>query len=724
MPRLLIVSNRLPITVSVVDGRPVVMPSAGGLATGLKGPHERSRGVWFGWPGDLSQLAVEHRDAVERQLAELRVVPIELSSDELDGYYTGMANGVLWPLFHYLIDRMPYEQRQWESYRAVNERFAEVVSKQYVQGDLIWVHDYQLALVPAMIRARLPDARIGFFLHIPFPAAEVFRLLPWREQILRGLLGADVIGFHTFSYVRQFINTLIHTLGLMPNADHVNIDGREVSLGVYPMGVDAPAFDSQGRDPQVQAAAAKLRAELGDGKLLLGVDRLDYTKGIPRRLLAIERLLENNPQLRGNLRFIQVAVPSRAGVPQYESFTGEVQQLVGRINGRFSTPSSVPIHFLHHGFSQSELCAFYLATDAMLVTPLRDGMNLVAKEFVASRADEDGVLVLSEFAGAASEMGEALIVNPYDIDNTANSIADALKMRPAARRRRMKALRERVFTYDVHRWAGEFIHALEGGGQEVHYRASASPRAPVGLKDRLQRASRVLWLLDYDGTLVPFSGRPELAEPDTEIMDLLAALAGNSRMHVHVVSGRAHQLLTEWLGALPIGLHAEHGLWSREVGGEWTLNLQVDSAWKEVVRPVLYEFSVRTPGALVEEKTASLAFHYRMADVEYGEWQARELKIHLSHVLSNLPVEVLCGNKVIEVKPHGVSKGTVVPRLLAGAPGALVVAAGDDETDDYLFRALPEDAWSIGIGSRASAARFALPNVGALREILHDAATG
>ncbi len=715
MKRLLIVSNRLPVTVTTTDGKAEVKQSAGGLATGLRGPHEASGGLWIGWPGDMDKLDDEQRAAVARELARLRAVPVPIDQEEIEGYYTGLANGVLWPLFHYLIDRIPYQQREWETYQAINQRFANAVAAEYQPGDLVWVHDYQLMLVPAMIRAQIPDARIGFFLHIPFPASEVFRLLPWREEILRGILGADVVGFHTFSYLRQFINTLIHSLGLMPTADSVSVDGRDVKLGVYPMGIDAQAFDKRGKSEAVQEEAARLRVEIGDAKLLLGVDRLDYTKGIPRRLLAIERLLEREPELRGKVRFVQVAVPSRENVPSYETFTAEVLQLVGRINGRFSTPTSVPIHFLHQGFAQKDLAAFYVAADAMLVTPLRDGMNLVAKEFVASRHDGDGVLVLSEFAGAASEMGEALLVNPYDIEGTASTIARGLQMKPNARRVRMRALRERIFAYDVHRWANEFIEDLERSAAE---QTTATARPPSELPQMVAQASRVLLLLDWDGTLLPFALRPEFAEPDSEILELLSALDADPRISVHVVSGVQRDQLEEWLGGLHIGLHAEHGLWSRHRGGRWHQNMHVDVEWKDAVRPLLRDFSMRTPGSLVEEKTASLAFHYRMADVEYGEWQARELKLHLAHVLSNMAVEIISGNRVVEVQPHGLNKGVVVPGLLAEAPGALVVAAGDDDTDEALFRVLPPEAISICVGRRPSAARFSIPSVASLRNLL------
>ncbi len=719
MKHHIIVSNRMPISFSMKDGKMVATPSQGGLATGLRGLHAKSKGLWVGWPGGVEGLSQSQKTELEHKLEELGAAPVYLTEEELDGYYRAFSNGVLWPLFHYQIERIPYHQQHWEMFYAVNRRFADTVCDHYRPGDLIWIHDYQLALVPQMIRERIPEASIGFFLHVPFPTVEVFRLLPWRDQILQGILGADIIGFHTFSYVRQFINSLIHALGLMPSADRMVFQGRSIRFWAYPMGVDAKVFDRLAREEKAIEDAKKYRQENNDHRILLGIDRLDYTKGIPRRLLAIEKLLERESKFRGSLRYVQISVPSRVDVPQYEVFAGEVQQLVGRINGRFSTPSSVPIHFIHRGFTQPELVGLYLAADAMLVTPLRDGMNLVAKEFVASRADEDGVLVLSEFAGAASEMGEAVLVNPYDIDGTADAIARALEMPRRERQARIRALRERVFRNDVHRWAENFMDDLGKKPRMVH---DISP-SPVLAHDEflaaIRNASNVAWLLDYDGTLAPFARRPELAEPDEELRQILATVAQLPGMRVDIVSGRQRDLLAEWMKGLPVGLHSEHGLWSWCRGAsEWSMNVQVDSAWKDSVRPILEEFATRTPGTLVEEKTASLAWHYRMADAEYGEWQARELKIHLTHALSNMAVEILPGNKVIEVKPHGVNKGMVVPSLLADEEEAIMVAIGDDETDEYLFRALPENAFSICVGTRKSSAQYSLPDVRAVRKLL------
>ncbi|MBA3639400.1 MAG: trehalose-6-phosphate synthase, partial [Acidobacteria bacterium] len=421
--RLLIVSNRLPVTASIgEDGAVTLKDASGGLATGLGPWHERAGGVWFGWPGDVTQLSEARRAELEALLHARSIRPVLLSTDHINQYYHGFSNRVLWPLFHYLIDRVPVDAAGWGAYRQVNARFADAVVEEYRPGDLIWVHDYQLMLVPQMIRARVPGARIGFFLHIPFPSSEVFRTLPWRREVLAGLLGADLVGFHTFAYLRHFLASLLHVDGVETDIDRVRVDGRDVHLGAFPMGIDAGGIVAQANDQSVIDAAETIRREANGRRILLGIDRLDYTKGIPRRLTAIERLLTRHPALRDELRYIQVAVPSRGEVDSYQRFRRQVEELVSRINGNYGTLRSTPIHYMHQSVEQQDLVALYRAADVMLVTPLRDGMNLVAKEFVASRTDDDGVLVLSEFAGAAAEFGAALLVNPYDVDAVADAV--------------------------------------------------------------------------------------------------------------------------------------------------------------------------------------------------------------------------------------------------------------------------------------------------------------
>ena len=457
-------------------------------------------------------------------LAEARLLPVDLSIDEEDEFYGDVANGVLWPLFHYLTEQIPLSVRGWEGYEAVNVRFADAVASAYRPGDLIWVHDYQLALVPAMLRDRCPEARIGFFLHIPFPAPDVFAILPQRRRLLEGLFGADVIGLHTHAYVRNLLGAARRFLGVKPALERVRYDQRSVQLSVFPMGVDAAGLARRAGRAEIADAAAELRPA-GGPALLLGIDRLDYTKGIPRRLLAFEHLLASNPELRERVRLVQVAVPSRTRVQAYQRFRAQLDRLVGHINGRFRTPTWTPISYMHRSLSDGELLALYRAADVMLVTPVRDGMNLVAKEFAAVRTDDDGVLVLSEFTGASDELAGALRINPYDIPATAGAYQQALEMPRAERARRMALLRARVCSHDSTQWADEFLEALAD--------ARPGPRAEAGLtKDELVRRARsatnLRLLLDYDGTLVPFADHPDEAVPDAALLALLRA-PGNPR---------------------------------------------------------------------------------------------------------------------------------------------------------------------------------------------------
>jgi trehalose 6-phosphate synthase/phosphatase len=721
--RLILVSNRLPVTVKLDRGEINVTRSSGGLATGLRGPHEQSGGLWIGWPGDVSRMNDAQRRVLANHLEEMRCVPVHLTGVEVSRYYDGFSNAVLWPLFHYLLDRIPPHSQEWEVYRAVNEKFADAVARVYRPGDLIWVHDYQLCLVPRMLRARLHGATVGFFLHIPFPASEVLRILPWREQILEGILGADLIGFHTFTYRSHFASSVLRILGISTPGDRVFIDGREVRLGVFPIGVDAQTFGRLAEDPDVRAETASIRADARGERILLGIDRLDYTKGIPRRLLAFERLLEHEPHWRGKVRLIQVAVPSRDKVPSYQEFRRNVHELVGRINGSFSSVNWVPIHYVHRSLTEKNVAALYRAADVMLVTPLRDGMNLVAKEFVTARPDEDGVLVLSEFAGAAAEMGEALQVNPYDIETMAHVYSDALRMPEDERKLRMRSLRQRIASRDVHHWAQSFIDALGGErGPGAAARTTLTSSDDLrALAARLRSAERLLLLLDYDGTLVPFARSPDLAAPDPPLRELLGALAAKPGTRVHVVSGRRKEPLERWLGDLAVGLHAEHGYWSRLAPDRpWIAMEDVSVAWKLEVRRALDHATAMTPGALVEEKTASLAWHYRMAEPELGAARAEELWHRLEHALRGTAAELLRGEKVIEVRPTGVSKARVVERVLSHLEPTLptIAAMGDDRTDEDLFLALPPDAIAIAVGYRETVARYRVATPRAARELL------
>ncbi|ABF90730.1 alpha,alpha-trehalose-phosphate synthase/trehalose-phosphatase [Myxococcus xanthus DK 1622] len=716
MSRLLLVSNRLPVTVKVEKDTVSVVRSAGGLATGLRRPHERSGGLWIGWPGDVSRLSESQRARVDAQLAELRCVPLTLSASEVSRYYEGYSNRVLWPLCHYMLERIPRQDRDWEVYRKVNERFADLVAKHYEPGDTIWVHDYQLMLVPGMLRQRLPGARIGYFHHIPFPSSEIFSTLPRRRELLKGLLGADLIGFHTVSYVRHFSGALLRHLGLDTDIDRIIWEGRDVRVGAFPMGIDAQAFESIASEPGMQEEVANLRRSSEGQRILLGIDRLDYTKGIPRRLLAVQRVLERTPAWRGRLRFIQVTVPSRTQVEAYANYRELVNELVGRINGLYGTVHNVPVHYLYRSFNERQLVGLYRGADVMLVTPVRDGMNLVAKEFCAARPDDDGVLVLSEFAGAAAELGGALIVNPYDVDAMADAIEKALGMAEEERRTRMHTLRKQVKSRDVHWWTSSFLDRLQSL-PAVDVRAEAS--APEALA-QMKQVERLQLLLDYDGTLVGYAPRPELAAPDAALKELLAKLVARPGISVSIVSGRPKETLEEWLGDLAMGLYAEHGLWSRPAPGEaWRMLEGVTFDWKERVRPELETFSARVPGSFVEEKTASLAWHYRLVDAEFGAIQSRELRLYLAEKFAGQSMDILPGDKVVEIRPRGVHKGRVVGEATKdAAPGALVVAIGDDRTDEDLFASIPPGGLTIHAGNKPTRAAFRVNGPDEVRALL------
>ncbi|GMU02914.1 bifunctional alpha,alpha-trehalose-phosphate synthase (UDP-forming)/trehalose-phosphatase [Corallococcus caeni] len=717
MARLLLVSNRLPVTVKAEKDSVSVVRSAGGLATGLSRPHERSGGLWIGWPGDVSRLTDAQRSQVEQQLSDLRCVPLYLSASEVSRFYEGYSNRVLWPLCHYMLDRVPRQDRDWDAYRKANERFADLAAKHYQPGDTIWVHDYQLMLVPGMLRQRLPHARIGYFHHIPFPSSEIFSTLPRRGELLRGLLGADLIGFHAVSYVRHFSGTLLRHLGLDTDIDRVLFQGREVRVGAFPMGIDATAFETLAGEPGVLDEVKTLHERAHGERLLVGIDRLDYTKGIPRRLLAVQRVLERDPSLRGRLRFIQVAVPSRTQVQAYAEYRETVDEIVGRINGLYGTVHSTPVHYLYRSLNEKQLVSLYRGADVMLVTPVRDGMNLVAKEFCAARPDEDGVLVLSEFAGAAAEMRDALLVNPYDVEGMADAIEQALEMPKAERQDRMRCLRAGVRTRDVHWWVASFLDRLQGLPS-----VAEKPPLPDGMTalDKLKGPGRKVLFLDYDGTLVGFAPTPEQAAPDAELMTLLQELSARPDLSVHIVSGRPRETLEAWFGELPVGLHAEHGLWSRMRRGQpWHALPGVSFEWKSQVKPVLDAFAARVTGSFVEEKTASLAWHYRRVDAEFGALQARELRLLLFEKFSQEPMHILPGDRVVEVRPRGVNKGRVVSEVLKQeAPDVRVLALGDDVTDEDLFAAVPPGGITVHAGNKHTRAAYRVEGPPEVRRLL------
>jgi trehalose 6-phosphate synthase/phosphatase len=725
--RLVVVSNRLPFTLKRAgDASWRTERSTGGLATAMGPILKRTGGIWIGWPGDSSDPQDERRrKALARWAERERYIAVDIPADVAEGFYEGYSNQTLWPLFHQFPSLLNFKPEHWQAYREANERFRDVVLEHLRPGDIVWVHDYQLMLLPQLLREAAPDARIGFFLHIPFPSSPIFRLLPRREELLQGLLGADYLAFHTYSYLQHFRASTLRVLGLDSRMDRLEVGGRSVRLDALPIGIAPGEFtDLLARDAETIKRRDDLRARFDGRRVLLGVDRLDYTKGIPERLRTFRRLLRQTPDLRGRVILIQVAVPSREVIPMYKELRQEVDELVGKINGEFSTPDWTPITYIRRGIPPTELAALYNLADLAWVTPLRDGLNLVAKEYVACQQDGAGVLVLSEFAGAASEMGEAFLVNPYDEERTAETIERALELPAERRRERMTALHKRVVRNNVFAWGDRFLANLREAAGARAGNFSEKPEAlPVeSAVAAFQAAAERRLLLDYDGTLVPYANRPQDAVPPPELAELLAALAADPATAVAVVSGRSRHDLENWFGAVKgLWLAAEHGaiMRSPETMRWEPFRPDYASDWKERVFPVLEHFMDRTPGSLIEEKEFSLVWHYRMADPEFGEWLANELVSNLEQMLAETELRAYRGQKIVEVKPGWANKGEVLARLSQSAPCTeFCLAAGDDRTDEDLFARLPENAWTIHIGDRHTRAKFCLANPRELRRLL------
>ncbi len=707
--RLLLVSNRLPFTVQERRGELHIEPSVGGLATGLSSWHKSFPCIWIGWPGITQKKMKREKDIMARLLSE-NCHPVSISQQDVEAYYNGICNRTIWPLFHYFPLHVEYGEGYWQAYERINTAFANVVAGIARPDDTIWIHDYHLMLLPRLLRERLPKATIGFFLHIPFPAFEMFRLLPWRKQVLEGLLGADLIGFHTYDYAGHFLDSVHRLLGCDVGMGQLRVGDRLIKADAFPMGINYEQFSSAAEEPKTKAEKTRIRNKLGDCRVILSVDRLDYTKGIPERLEAFSLFLSRNPKFKQKVVFILLAVPSRTRVDHYIQLKRDLDGLVGDINGRHGTIGWMPIWYLYRSLPFRSLTALYSLADVALITPLRDGMNLVAKEYVATRADGKGVLILSETAGAAQELGEAIIINANNTEETVRALEQALVMSEKEQMERNRVMQERLRRYSVQRWAEEFTDRLF---HTKNLQRQMAEKALTGETERqlvkaFHSSDKALLLVDYDGTLVSFSPKPEQAKPGASLMSLLRELAAHSRTELVIISGRDKDTLERWFGRLNAGLVAEHGVWIKERGRGWETIETLTSDWKEEIRPMLESWVDRTPGSFIEEKGFSLVWHYRRAEPKLGELRARELINNLSHSVANLNLQVLEGSKVVEVKNAGINKGRAALRWLSGQEWDFVLAVGDDTTDEDTFKALPSTAWSVRIGGGASAARFSL----------------
>ena len=729
--RLILVSNRLPFTIYEKEGELEFTESTGGLVTGIGSylatignTHPRiSEHLWIGWPGTTIDES-KHPIVKEKAFKNYNCFPVFLSTNDMENFYHGFCNKTIWPLFHSFASYTTYDENYWKIYKYVNEQFCSAIVEIAKPDDIIWINDYHLMLLPRLVKSAMPNIPVAFFLHIPFPTYEIFRLLPgtWRQELLEGLLGSDLVGFHTYDYMQYFLQCTMRILGYEHTLGQINMPGMIVLVKTFPMGIEYKKFSTAKYNPEISAEAEIIKKTFGDVKIILSIDRLDYTKGILNRLLGFERLLIKYPELEGKVVLCIVVVPSRVDIEHYEQMKKQIEENIGRINGKFGTLNWRPIVYQYRYIPFNPLTAIYLSGDVALVTPLRDGMNLVAKEYIATRADKRGVLILSETAGAAKELGEAIIINPNNIEEIANAIKEALEMSEEEQARRMEIMQNRLERYNVIRWANDIIEStIESSELQVPLKAKIlSNNDRIQIFDHILRSKNNLLFLDYDGTLVPLARRPQMAKPNKAILTLLETISRITSITTVIISGRDRTTMDRWFGNLSLNFVAEHGAWVKEKGSDWKVTKDLTNSWKQTIIPILEHYVDQLPGALLEEKEYSLSWHYRAADPDQSAQAARELIDHLRIFTANIDLQILQGKKVIEIRSGGINKGIAAQYWLSKVSPEFILAIGDDWTDEDLFSVLPENSYSIKVGLAKTNAKYNLKSTSDVITILSE----
>lgn len=722
MSRLIIISNRLPFSVDRDGDKVTVRQSSGGLVSAIKSYFENTsekektitEKLWVG-VADFPQEDWRVVEKEQNERGDFEVLPLFAFSDKqlYEDYYNGFSNSVLWPLFHYFSSLAEYKTNYFEAYMKVNLFFADQLTPILRPDDIIWIHDYQLMLLPQLLRGENPELSIGFFLHIPFPSYEIFRLLPteWKKTLLQGVMGADLIGFHTHDYVQHFIQSVKMVLGVDNYFQNLQYQERLVKVDLFPIGIDFKKFNSTKNDPVIMQMRDDLKKNFENKKIVFSVDRLDYTKGLMSRLTAIEYFLDNYPQWKEKAVFVLNVVPSRDTIKAYDDRKKEMEEKIGTINGKYSTISWQPIIYRYNHLAFNELIALYHAADAALVTPLRDGMNLVAKEYVAT-CSNCGVLILSELAGAASELNEALLVNPTDMADVAAAINRALIMPEVEKKNRITIMQKRLQDYDVVRWVGDFLEQLtivKREQQKFEVRV-VDEKIITMLKERYEESNKRCLLFDYDGTLAPITRIPSQAIPNKQLIDFLYGLAADENNNITIISGREADILEKWFGEMPITLVAEHGASIRKKGEKWRQEISGADKWKDEIRPLLKFFVSRCAGSFIEEKKHTIAWHYRNTQAALGFTRSRELMNNLTQLTQNSPLQVVDGNKVIEVRISGFDKGITALKIVNEVSPDFILCIGDDITDEDMFKALEQKpkAYTIKVGYGSTSAKYTI----------------
>lgn len=709
------VTNRLPFTINTETKE--LRRGSGGLVSALLDVDLGQPFKWMGFETD-SQVIKNLNSVSHDKWKNIDIHPVFIEKKQYDTYYNKFANDNLWPLFHYETQHSTYSKDGWEAYQHANQVMAEEVLKICGPEDTIWIHDFHFMLLPQILKSKKPNLKVGFFLHIPFPSSEIFKQLPVREKILNGLIACDLIGFQEHSYLRHFVVSLGAFLGIESSFFKAIIGNHTLNLGVYPISINTELFKKKSHHPEIDKAAEKYKKKISSDFLILGIDRLDYMKGIELKLQGFKRALQKYPSLRGRLNLLQIAIPTRTGVPAYVNLKNQIEQLVGNINGEFGSPGYTPVHYIYNSVRERDLLGLYRRADCLLITSKRDGMNLVAMEYTMSQnLNEPGTLILSEFIGASSLLGSAQIVNPWDEDAIADEIYNCFNMPPLVKSKKISEMQATLSQYSATNWANSFLDDLDSTSKKSIY---SPPKTitenidswPNDFYQKMNSKNSKVLFIDYDGTLVPIQKKPKDAQIDSDTLLLLNKL--NEYIPICIISGRPKEFIDEQFKESNFTFIAEHGAYFRFKNESWRNRVTSDiKSWYQEVEKVMQSYTYRVPQSFIEKKEASLVWHYRESPTDFSNYQAKKLFDELQVVLANQPVVISSGSKIVEAKAVECNKGNFLrwymEQMEPTTPAQIYLCIGDDLTDEDMFHALQlKQGYSIKVGSQKSVANLHL----------------
>ncbi len=710
MNRCFYVSNRLPFS---LDEAGKITRGSGGLVTALLGVKNNCPTYWVGATTDERIVNIPAKEFKDNFPFE-DVISIFLPKQLYDSYYNDFCNDVIWPLFHYEGNRVKFDVSAWKDYIKVNKVFADRLLKILEDGDTVWIHDFHFFLLPQLLRASKKNIKIGFFLHIPFPSSEIFRQLPVRREILENLLHSDLIGFHDYSYLRHFNNSVLSILGVESDFLSIQHKKRKVRLGVFPVSIETNKLQEQAGRSRVMKRVHALKS-VYKTKVIVGVDRLDYSKGIDLKLLAFKQLLENHPELIGKVCFVQLAVPSRINVEEYAQLKHQIEQSVGEINGKYGNMEYVPVRYIFNSVDQTDLLALYRMSDVLFVGSKRDGMNLVSLEFVASQdKDDPGAVVLSEFTGAASILSEAFRINPWDTHSTAEALYEALQLPKEDRVQKHENSLQFLKNYTSIQWAQSFLQQLNmtpkiQASAKSLFNGEESDETKNAITTKLHK-QKIALFLDFDGTLAPIIDDPKAVQITSTLKSLVKRLSKKPNIKVVIVSGRNSKYLQNQFKDIPVDLACEHGAsyYSHERNKWESFVFSNVKPWMSAAKTIMTNYTRRVPGSFIEKKNACIVWHYRMAPTVFAEYQAKKLVEELGGGLSNYPAKIMVGKKNVEVRAFETNKGSFITSYLARSENKdhIPVAIGDDVTDEDMFRAIGKEGITVKVGREETLAQY------------------